>query len=119
MEIPHELVNAIVRGDAVLFIGAGLSIDAGLPGWNELLEPLANSISLPMALRADPLKVAQYYQNKRGRNALLNHPCFQLSQFCFNRFRLDRNQVSGLVKQAQPGGFLAEIFAGPWAQPQL
>jgi WD40 repeat protein len=73
MEIPHELVNAIVRGDAVLFIGAGLSIDAGLPGWNELLEPLANSISLPMALRTDPLKVAQYYQNKRGRNALLNH----------------------------------------------
>src|SRR3984893_2026606 len=77
MEIPHELVNAIVRGDAVLFIGAGLSIDAGLPGWNELLEPLANSINLPMALRTDPLKVAQYYQNKRGRNVLLNHICEQ------------------------------------------
>ena len=73
MEIPHELVNAIVRGDAVLFIGAGLSVGAGLPGWNELLEPLANSISLPINLRIDTLKIAQYYQNKRGRNTLLNH----------------------------------------------
>src|SRR5947209_8631128 len=73
MEIPHELVNAIVRGDAVLFIGAGLSIGAGLPGWNELLEPLADSISLPVSLRTEPLKVAQHYENMRGRQALLNH----------------------------------------------
>ena len=99
MEIPNELVNAIVRGDTVLFIGAGLSIDAGLPGWNELLEPLANSISLPIALRADPLKVAQYYQNKRGRNALLNHICEQTDTIgkapTPNHIRLARLGIQG------------------------
>jgi len=32
MNIPDELVKSIARGDAVLFVGAGLSIGAGLPG---------------------------------------------------------------------------------------
>jgi hypothetical protein len=40
MDIPHELVQAIAEGSAVLFVGAGLSQGAGLPGWAALLAPL-------------------------------------------------------------------------------
>ena len=73
MGIPRELVEQFARGDGVVFVGAGLSQGAGLPGWSELLMPLADSISLPAHLRTDLLKVAQHYGNQRGRQALVSH----------------------------------------------
>jgi hypothetical protein len=33
MEIPRELIERIVDGSVTVFIGAGLSQGAGLPGW--------------------------------------------------------------------------------------
>ena len=35
-DLPQDLVQAIAGGNAVLFIGAGLSCGAGLPGWADL-----------------------------------------------------------------------------------
>jgi hypothetical protein len=71
LPIPHELVEAIAKGDAVLFIGAGLSAGVGLPGWSALLTPLADEIELPLNRRGDLLLVAQYCQNKLGRQRLI------------------------------------------------
>lgn len=79
MKIPQELVDSIVRGNAVLFVGAGFSIEAGLPGRNELLDPLAENIGLPVQLRANPLRVAQHYQNKLGRQSLIRHILEQIN----------------------------------------
>lgn len=73
MDIPSELVEQFARGNGVILVGAGLSRGAGLPGWDALLEPLADRISLPSHLRVDPLKVAQHYENQRNRQALLQH----------------------------------------------
>jgi chromosomal replication initiation ATPase DnaA len=35
--IPKDLVGDVARGDCILFVGAGLSVAAGLPGWPELM----------------------------------------------------------------------------------
>jgi hypothetical protein len=70
-EIPQELVEQIARGNTALFVGAGLSQGAGLPGWSDLLAPLAESLGVPP--NTDPLKIAQYYEVKRGRQALVSH----------------------------------------------
>jgi len=78
MNTPDELIEAISRGDTVLFVGAGLSIGAGLPSWNQLVTPLADRIGLPEALRRDPLKVAQHYQGQRGSHALISYVQEQL-----------------------------------------
>ena len=40
MGVPCELVEQFARGNGVVFVGAGLSRGAGLPGWGELLAPL-------------------------------------------------------------------------------
>lgn len=71
MNIPDELVVAIAGSNAVLFVGAGLSVGAGLPSWGQLIEPLADRIGLPATQRGDPLKVTQFYETQRGRQALL------------------------------------------------
>jgi hypothetical protein len=73
MDIPDELVAAIASGNAVLFVGAGLSVGAGLPGWGQLIGPLADRIGLPASQSGDPLQVAQFYENQRGRQALISY----------------------------------------------
>jgi hypothetical protein len=73
MEIPKPLVQAIARDDAVLFIGAGLSMGAGLPSWNQLLTPLADEIGLEGDERDDLLQVALDYELERGRQPLIDH----------------------------------------------
>lgn len=40
MEIPKELIERIADGSVSVFIGAGLSQGAGLPGWPNLLEQM-------------------------------------------------------------------------------
>ena len=40
MKIPQELLRQIDKNKAVLFVGAGLSQEAGLPGWPELLREM-------------------------------------------------------------------------------
>lgn len=63
-----EVASAIVREKAVLFVGAGLSVGAGLPSWRELASELATEIDCPTTL--SPPDIAQYYENEKGRHAL-------------------------------------------------
>jgi len=77
--IPVELLESLQNGDSVLFLGAGLSVSAGLPGWVNLVRPLAQSTgSRWTASETDLttghlLSAIQYYENQRGRNALLRY----------------------------------------------
>lgn len=78
MDIPQELVQDLARGNAVLFAGAGLSTAAGLPGWVDLVRPLAEAVDNP--LPPDPyitsdhlLDATQYYENAKGRHALISY----------------------------------------------
>src|SRR2546423_15409742 len=74
-----ELSNLLKRGDVTVFIGAGISIGAGLPGWGALIRPLAQSVGyrLPTEdefITADLLlTAAQYYENQRGPQDLIQH----------------------------------------------
>ncbi|MFZ5902752.1 MAG: SIR2 family protein [Chloroflexota bacterium] len=77
MDIPEELIENLRSNDTVLFIGAGISITAGLPSWSDLFQPLAKSIGYPWPssnLTTDHLlTVAQYYENRNGRHALVRY----------------------------------------------
>lgn len=79
MNILDELAESLHRRNVVLFIGAGLSIGAGLPGWADLIRPLARAVGArwpadEASLTSDHLlSAAQHYENQRGRHALIQH----------------------------------------------
>jgi hypothetical protein len=79
MNIPPEIANQFARGDGALFVGAGLSLGAGLPGWAALIRPLAEAVGyrLPAEdalITADHLLTAAgHYANQRGLNALIRY----------------------------------------------
>ena len=77
MNSPAELVRAIVENRAVIFVGAGLSVGAGLPTWSKLVAPLKKEIEdCPEDI--SPLDVAQYYQNEHGPAQLASQLARQL-----------------------------------------
>lgn len=86
---PQELISELGKGNVVLFVGAGLSQGAGLPGWLDLIQPLAETVGYPLPgdrrhITGDHLlRAAQYFVNQRGRNAL----------GIYLRERLDTTQV--------------------------
>lgn len=67
---PPELVDAFARGGGIVFVGAGLSMAAGYPDWNTLVQPLRDEIAdcPPNASYPD---VAQWYELQAGRGFLM------------------------------------------------
>ena len=59
------MIDALVAGQCVLFAGAGLSVQAGLPSWNALVDELAGELNLPRR-DDDHLQVAQSYRDRPG-----------------------------------------------------
>ena len=45
-----ELAQAIKRGNAVLFVGAGVSMSVGLPSWHSLVTHMVEELRLPAEL---------------------------------------------------------------------
>jgi hypothetical protein len=70
MQIPLYLIEEITKGNCVLFVGAGLSIQSGLPTWTELVKPLAQELGI--SLETDYPRIAQYYENQMGRQSLVS-----------------------------------------------
>lgn len=69
MQIPTYLIDEIRTGNCVLFVGAGLSAQSGLPTWAELMTPLAQQLGV--SEKTDYTHIAQYYQNQMGRHGLI------------------------------------------------
>jgi hypothetical protein len=66
------LEEALVAGECVLFVGAGLSRGAGMPDWSELTSRLAGELNISSTDRTDYLDVAQWFREKFGQQALAN-----------------------------------------------
>lgn len=60
----RNIVDAKEKGKLVIFAGAGISIDSGVPSWSELVKALSNDLDTK---ESDELKVAQSYFNKYGK----------------------------------------------------
>jgi WD40 repeat protein len=91
MDIPGDLVKKIADGNCVVFVGSGLSIAAGLPGWPDLLRQMirwAEEHGKEMSDRADLekdidnnklLDVAEEMRERLGENDFRQ---FMVEVFC-------------------------------------
>ncbi|MFL0162951.1 SIR2 family protein [Aquirufa salirivi] len=68
-----RILEASENDQLVIFIGAGVSINSGIPSWKDLIAKLVNE--LPESIKnsgEDFLKIAQLYKNHRGQKEYLD-----------------------------------------------
>ncbi len=70
MDIPQELAEQFAHGDGAIFVGEGLSTDAGLPSWSDLVSELAAELDSCLS-NANYRDVAHYYEIEYGRLRLV------------------------------------------------
>ena len=56
----------VINNQASLFVGSGVSMNAGLPSWSQLLKPVAEELNLKIIPDSDLYAIAQYYVNKNS-----------------------------------------------------
>lgn len=64
-ETKRILYNAKNDKQLVLFVGAGISVDSGMPLWKDAINKISEKMQLTTD-QNDPLKIPQYYYNSRG-----------------------------------------------------
>ncbi len=64
-----QLIEAVRTQQVVLFVGAGVSMNLGLPSWGELISEMATQLEFdPEVFKShgDFLELAEYYQLKKS-----------------------------------------------------
>lgn len=67
VDLPAELVEAVVRREAVLFVGAGLSATLGVPTFSQLVDAMAGDVGFDpdlFKLHGDAPTLAEFVQHK-------------------------------------------------------
>lgn len=68
--VPDELALAVKERHAILFAGAGLSMNVGLPSWQEFIDHMAQELGLDTDNLLGPAAsyhtLAEYYRIKQG-----------------------------------------------------
>lgn len=66
-ETKRIIRDAMIDHQLVLFVGAGASVDAGMPLWPEAIRQIAEKLNLSGSWKDyDSLIIPQYYHNARG-----------------------------------------------------
>src|SRR5215207_2551621 len=95
-KIPSELVEAFARGDGSIFVGAGLSMGVGYPGWGDLMKPIEERVT-DCPPHASPIDIAQYFVDQHGRQSLIG-----MLRASLSRPRVDRTPVHDAMLSVAP-----------------
>ena len=85
---PIQLANikriqeASHNGRLVLFVGAGVSNNSGVPMWGELIEKMKGELPESVRSEKDDLKLAQLYKDSRGKKEYLE---MVMKTLCHNK----------------------------------
>ena len=64
----YKIQKAIREKTLVVFVGAGVSANSGVPTWSGLIDKMAKELGIKRKIRQDEyLKIAQYYYNEHPK----------------------------------------------------
>lgn len=69
MNIDNDLIHDIINQNVILFVGAGVSMNLGLPSWSKLIDQMALDLGFePEQFKNNGsfLELAEYYNLKKG-----------------------------------------------------
>jgi len=104
-KIDPVLVERFARGNGTVFVGSGISLGAGLPNWTELTTPLKSDLGIDVNSNIDPLQVAELYEVKNGRSALIQYLKDRLGNARFHLTRTHELIVSLPVQRIYTTNF--------------
>lgn len=56
----------------VVFVGAGVSMNSGIPSWNKLIEEMKKDLPKSFSEETDALKIAQIYEDSHGHKEYMD-----------------------------------------------
>lgn len=65
----EQLLSAFRQGNVILFVGAGVSMNLGLPSWSTLLDKIAKDLGYEPEIYksfGDHYALAEYYRLQKG-----------------------------------------------------
>lgn len=65
----EQLIRSFKEGNVILFVGAGVSMNLGLPSWDSLIDHIAEELDYDPEIYktfGDHLALAEYYRLKKG-----------------------------------------------------
>ena len=68
-EFKRTIRKAMKNNQLALFIGAGVSINSGMPSWQNAVETIGKRLGIEQVANTDFLKIPQYYYNANGKQA--------------------------------------------------
>lgn len=77
-----RIQDASRNGRLVLFVGAGVSKNSGVPMWGELIEKMKSELPESVRNEKDDLKLAQLYKDSRGEKEYLE---MVMDTLCHNK----------------------------------
>lgn len=109
MNIKDQAINNIVEAmnndELIIFVGAGVSANSGLPSWTQLIKELEEELPLENE-ENDNLRIAQYYYNTWGK-----HRYFQKINEIFNRYSNARpNSIHQEILKIQPSHLITTNY---------
>lgn len=93
----QELIEAMNNESLIIFVGAGISQNSGMPGWGELIKPLKEELGLDDT-DDNYLKIAQYYFDNFGPDKYKD----RIKEILGNFADFKPNSLHNLIKIIEP-----------------
>lgn len=68
-EFKRNIREAMKNNQLALFVGAGVSINSGMPSWQNAVKTIGKRLGIERVANTDFLKIPQYYYNANGKQA--------------------------------------------------
>ncbi|WP_349626100.1 SIR2 family NAD-dependent protein deacylase [Leuconostoc citreum] len=94
----NQILSAAENDSLILFVGAGVSKNSGIPLWDELVSIFVEELDLDEEDDKDLLKIPQYYYDIFGKNRYYQ----KLEDFFKTYQNAEPNEIHDLIAEIKP-----------------